>query len=612
MPRLTSTPCPHCQKPLELKSELTLGKEIIQSFTCGHMFAKGKIELEAETLRFKALDLSGHEARPYQREGIEFLLDNLENHGGGLLGDQMRLGKTPQALLAAANYNKWPILILARSANVYQWVRETKKWCNNLPAGTWVIEGTKSFIPPGFSVYIISMDTFARRGTCKHCKHQFHDEECKKKGCNCRIAQSAGDAMSDRLLEFGFKLCIVDEAHSMKNTDSQRTRGLIAFLKNIERSSLNVEIPFCCSNCKNEWKENVEIQIKHEEETHRVHHSSYCQKCFTQVVYQSARSIKVERNCKVILLTGTAIKNRAEEYFVPLNILAPGHFPSLTSFRRTYLDQESGWKRVAPGKMDAFKAAIKPFVLRREKEDIYKELPKLNRLFTTITIEEERLKKAYNQVIDEMEHNMATGNYSYFSNIGELQRLRQICGLAKVGFVADYAETFVSDSEKAKLAIGYHHHSVRDALRYKLEEFGICKLDGQDSPQQKDYIAHKYFEKSDKQILLLGEQACKEGIELVYIDYALMTERQWTSTDEEQFEFRFFNPDLGYLKSRGLENKVTTIEYIIAKNTIDQFFGELVEEKREIFGETISNNWSIDQDAGSFRELMERTVSSRL
>lgn len=614
MPKLQANPCPRCQKPLELSSEMSAGKEILQIFKCGHAFAKGKVEINSNTLKFNALDLTGHVAREYQREGVEFLLKSLENGTGSLLADQMRLGKTPQALLTARNYDKWPILILVRASNVYQWVRETKKWCNNLPAGVWVIEGTKSFIPPGFSVYIISMDTFGRRGTCKLCKHQYHEEKCGRKKCDCRVFESASDAMSDKLLEFGFKLCIVDEAHSMKNSDARRTRALTSFLKNIERSTLTETIPFACSNCKNTWDETIEIEINTEEETQRVRHSSHCPKCFTQISYSSARSIKVDRQCKLIFLTGTPIKNRADEYFVPLNLLDPAKFPSQVGFRRKYLMENDGsWSRVAPQALNYFKEAIRPIVLRREKEDIYKELPKFNRIFTTITIDDERLKKAYNAVIDEIEGKMfSKESLSYFDSIGEIQRLRQICGLAKVGFVADYAETFVNDSEKAKLAIGYHHHAVRDALWYKLEKFGVCKLDGQDSPQQKDYIAHKYFEKSDKQIILLGEQACKEGIELVYIDYALMTERQWTSTDEEQFEFRFFNPDLGYLKSRGLENKVTTVEYIIAKNTIDQFFGDLVEEKRAIFGETVSNNWSLDQDSGAFRELLERTVAGRL
>lgn len=420
--------------------------------------------------------------------------------------------------------------------------------------------------------------------------------------------------MSDQLLEFGFKLVVVDEAHSMKNADSQRSRALVSFLKNIERSSTIQTLPFHCPNCQNQWEETIELKIDSQEETLRVNKTSHCSKCATQVSFSAARHMKVERTCKVLFLTGTPIKNRADEYFVPLNIIAPAKFPSLVGFRRRYLiqDQKGAFSRVAPAQLENFKRTIAPFVLRREKEDIYKELPSLNRIFTVVTVEEERLKKAYNQVLDDIEGNMRGSSFNFFSNIGELQRLRQICGLAKVGFVADYAETFLEDSEKAKLAIGYHHHSVRDAFWHKLESFGVCKLDGQDSPQQKDYIAHKYFEKSDKQIILLGEQACKEGIELVYIENALVTERQWTSTDEEQFEYRFFNPDLGYLKSRGLEHKVTTVEYVMAKGTIDEFFHDLTEEKRAIFGETIANNWSLDQDATSFKELMERTVASRL
>jgi hypothetical protein len=622
MPKLSAAPCPRCQKPLEVKGELRFSSEILQQFKCGHSFAKDSINLS--TLNFGSLDGSGHVARPYQQEGVEKGLEAIELHGGFLLADQMRLGKTPQALLIAKNLGQFPVLILPRAANVYQWVREAKKWCNSLPAGVWVIDGTKSFIPPGFSIYICSMDTFGRRGACKSCKHQFHDDDCTKclKEAQtgkrefsevCHQCQPAGDAMSDKLLEFGFKLCIVDEAHSMKNTDSQRCRALVSFLKEIERSSLVETIPFTCSNCKHTWEEQIEIKVDTTEETHRVKHSSHCEKCFTQVSYSSTRSVKVEKNCKVLLLTGTAIKNRADEYFVPLNLISPGDFPSLNGFRNSWLDPLSGYKRVKTYRIDEFKERIAPFVLRREKEDIYKELPSLNRIFSQITIEDERLKKAYNKVVDQIEENIGrTGNFSYFSNIGELQQLRQICGLAKANFVADYAESFVCDSEKAKLAIGYHHMSVRDQLWAKLEPFGVCKLDGQDSPQRKDYIAHKYFQTASEQILLLGEQACKEGLELVYIDYALVTERQWSSSEEEQFEYRFYNPDLNYLKSRGLENKKTTIEYIIAKGTTDQFLGDLVEEKREIFGETIANNWSLDQDAGSFRELLERTVSSRL
>ena len=48
---------------------------------------------------------------------------------------------------------------------------------------------------------------------------------------------------------------------------------------------------------------------------------------------------KARSACGIIMLSGTAIKNRAEEYFVPLNIVAPERFPSLERFRCDWLNR---------------------------------------------------------------------------------------------------------------------------------------------------------------------------------------------------------------------------------------------------------------------------------
>lgn len=691
--------CPLCQKPLELTSEFSLGSEIYQSFKCGHSFVKDKQETTDSQLILESLDGS-KSARPYQTDGVEFLLGTGKYQSFGnlrgncaILADQMRLGKTPQSLIALKNLieqaktqsKDFKCLVLCRSSNIYQWTREIRTWVDNLPNAVWIIQGTKNWIPEGFQVYVSSMDTFSRRGTCKSCTHQFHDEECKRKGCDCRMCLPASDAMSDLLLGFGFDLVIADEAHSFKNTDSLRSIALTAFLKNIERSEIQQRWTFSCpfnhppddsnpykifgleygvtqeeikqawkdkafeshpdhggdpdqfrklkeaalilqdpekrkryQNFKSgggiSWEETVTISTDLSNGQSSTTKSAYCPLCKARVTQSAAIQLNVKRSCSVILLTGTPIKNSAEEYFVPLNLVAPERFPSITNFRRKWLmqDQNGKYSRIAPTAFDAFMKEIEPFVLRREKEDVYKDIPKLNRIFTPIEISDQRLKDAYNKVLDNIEREMELSNFSYFNSIGELQILRQICGLGKVQWASDYAETFLMDSDKQKLAIGVHHHSVRNAVRDNLKQFGVCKLDGTDSPQEKDRIAHKYFEKSQEQILLLGMMAAKEGLELVYIDTALVLEREWSSADEEQFEYRFYNPDQGYLKSRGLENKVTNIEYIVAKGTIDEFFYNLVEEKRQIFGETLSKNWDLSKDPTTFKQLMEQTVGSRL
>jgi SNF2 family DNA or RNA helicase len=615
--RLTSL-CPFCSKILELSKQTDLGEQFFNSYKCGHSFFEDKPK--GRILNFHSLDNSKEEYE-YQKEGTSFIIKSSFNC---ILGDEMRLGKTPQALKAAANSPEvFPILIIVRAANIYQWLREYKTWVDALPMGVWIIQGTKNWIPPGFSAYIISMDTFSRPGRCELCGHSGsnHQERyCTKKskdgklcGCNNFVEK---DSMVSKLLTFGFKLVIVDELHHFKNADSNRSQALVSFLQRVSHRTITKIIPIHCTMCDKQWEENttIELVVRKGFGSGKHHHNTQCPVCGTKLALASSKAelIKDETGCGIVMLSGTPIKNRANEYFVPLNLVAPDVFPSQAHFQQRWLDYDG--KRIKPYLLDEFKKVISPYFLRREKEDVYEDLPKFNRMFTVITIDDEKLKTIYNEVLDKIELELVKPNFSYFSTIGELAHLRQICGLGKVDWTADYIDTCLEDAngKRPKYAIGVHHHSVRDALSYKLSRFGVCKLDGTDSPETKDRIAHSYFESSPEQILILGMMAAKEGIELVYLPNAIVLEREWSAAEEEQFEYRFYNPNLEYLERRGLKDKITNIEYILAKGTVDEFFYDLVEEKRKIFGETISNHWSLENDNGSFRQLMERTVSSRL
>lgn len=569
--------CPLCSKPLEEMSATQILGEVYREYKCGHSFADAALAVDENSLDFFSAD-GRFEARQYQKEGIEFGM----SAGSCIIGDQMRLGKTPQSLLIIKNLRRQgrgkKVLILVRSANSYQWTREYKTWTDQSIGGIYLIEGSKTWIPPVFSTYIMSMDTFSRPG------------------------------VADKLLAFGFDLVIVDEAHSFKNPDSKRSQALIAFLKTINTTELEYEVPFTCHFCKHTWTENVKLKVTMEDATKRTWKTAACTKCHAQVTQSCAAHIKTERRCAVILLTGTVIKNRADEFFVPLNIVAPTKFPSLARFRNDWLEQDTKgkWSRINRYRLDDFKKFIAPFYLRREKEDVYTDLPALNRIFTVITIEDERLKKAYNSILDKMERDMEESpNYSFFSSIGELMMLRQICGMAKVQWTADYAEATAAESEKSKIAIGIHHHSVRDGLSFALAHLGVLKLSGEDSAERKDWVMRK-FETSPEQILVINSLAGGVGMDFHYVDNVLILERQWSAADEEQFEFRFYNPD------KSIKDRPTTVEYVLAKGTIDEWFYNLVEEKRKIFGETLGTNWSLSDDPASFKELLQQTIAGRL
>lgn len=512
--------CPYCNKQLvEVLRTPWSDTEDYVEYKCGHSLIEQKITRRDERdIDFTSVDGTKC-ARPYQKEGVKFLI---ESNFNAVLADQMRLGKTPQSLLAlkTATSDLTPCLCLVRSANLYQWVREIRTWFDDSALAVWPITSSKQAILPGFKVYVLSMDSL-------------------------RI-----DSIYESLKGLGLKCVIADEAHSFKNPESSRSQSLVKLIR--------------------------EGGIKHK-----------------------------------MLLTGTPIKNRADEYFVPLNLVAPEKFPSVAQYRRRWLMQDGKGNYSRVYNIEAFREEIAPYVLRREKEDVYTDLPTINRIFSVITIDDSRLKKLYNAELDKIEAKMeATGGSASATTLASsLMTLRRICGMAKVPFLTDYVDIFKeeNESDKAKLAIGCHHIDVRTALLNNINRFANClELSGADSAESKDRIMRR-FALPENKFLVLNMLAGGVGMDFHYCNNVIVAERQWNSADEEQFEFRFYNPDRSIMG-----NNNTTIEYVIADKTIDSFFYEMVEEKRQVFNETVSNNVDIMSNPQSFAQLMERTLNSRL
>jgi SNF2 family DNA or RNA helicase len=624
MPKLT-TKCPVCQKELKLKEEILLGEEKLFTYTCGHSFARDVTHVDVSVLDFTSKDGSGKKARAYQETGVEFILENDFNT---IIADQMRLGKTPTALLALANAykEKTPCLILVKGANLWQWIREYKVWCSILPNGIFPIIGSKGFVPAGFSSYIMSMDTFSK-------------EEVREK-----------------LKKIPFKLVIVDEAHSFKNTESNRSQALVDFITFLNTGESVKTLEFKCARCQNAWTE--EGRQKYDK---RIGHaviskSSKCTKCGTYCyvqqqheendVWKDDRDKRIDKllalaspnsgtteheralalskakelghlektadatkPCGLILLTGTPILNRADEYFVPLNLINPEKFSSLERFRRQWLEQDSKgrWSRVKPYLKDQFKNEIKPFLLRREKEDVFKDLPAINRIFTVIEPDKDLYAKQYNKILDKMEEKLAEkANPSYWDLADQLMELRRICGMMKLMWTSDYLEACALESA-TKYAVGIHHESVRDVLYLKLGgEVNCYKLYGGTNSENKDRIMREW-EHSNKQFLIINMLAGGVGMDFHYCDNVVILERQWNAETERQFEFRFYNP------SSDIKKNPLTIEYVLAKGTLDEWWYNMLEEKKLNVDPLVYNNWDITSgNVISFKDLAEQTVSARL
>jgi SNF2 family DNA or RNA helicase len=310
-----------------------------------------------------------------------------------------------------------------------------------------------------------------------------------------------------------------------------------------------------------------------------------------KAVQQLVKAHNIEH---IIGLSGTAIENNAGEYFTILNLLDPIRFPSWQRFVDWHCDSyNNGWGTKVGGlkNPDNFHEITKDIIIRRTKKEVLPDLPEKTRNFEYVELDP-KLNKSYEKALKDLEEAMYDNSFEGgAAKIAIMTRMREITGIGKVEDCIDFATDFLLSSTDRKLTIFVHHHSVMSLLEAKMNQwlaegsFAPCML--LKSGGQEDI--GEAFKNSPSRILIASTQSAGEGLNLQYCSDAVMLERQWNPAKEEQAEDRFHR--FGQLNP-------VSITYMIAGGTIDEFFTELVEQKRAIMSSTLDNKkitW--DQDS---------------
>lgn len=137
------------------------------------------------------IELMRHQAR--------FIESARAGHRSYLLADEPGLGKTAQALLAANVTSSYPLLVVVPNVVKVNWAREVEKWTPQRVST--VVHGDGADIDAFADVVIVNYEVLDRH-----------------------VAW---------LSRRGFKGMVVDEAHFIKNKDSQRSKNVQALSKSI-------------------------------------------------------------------------------------------------------------------------------------------------------------------------------------------------------------------------------------------------------------------------------------------------------------------------------------------------------------------------------------------
>ena len=300
-------------------------------------------------------------------------------------------------------------------------------------------------------------------------------------------------------------------------------------------------------------------------------------------------------------MSGTAVKNSADEYFPVLNWIRPDVFSSYAGF----INYETYGRRLS--NPERFHEKTKNFIIRKTRAEVLPDLPKILRTFRPVPMDDEVLLKKYQETVEEFtawmdENDDKMSPMGYTNLLAFFSKMRKITGVAKVPAAVDYVEEFLLDCDR-KLVVFLHHKDVAMLLTNRLnktmKDMGrppvLSFHSGLDGTQRQMVIDE--FWKPENRIMIASTLAAGEGINLQCCSDCLMLERQWNPANEEQAEARFPRP--------GQTADKINATYITALGTIDEFLGELVEGKRAANKSTLDNKELDWEESSLMRDLAD-------
>jgi SNF2 family DNA or RNA helicase len=447
--------------------------------------------LQEEKKLNRVIDYSPYHKRPpmeHQKVAIEKLLANDKF----ILADDMGLGKTTAAVIASLESNARKILIVCPASLKINWQREIENYTDRRIL---LVEGRRW--GSTFDFYIINYDILKN----------FHTTDKSEDSDDYKL-----------LVNAGFELAIVDEAHYISNNTAQRTRLLNDVLE---------QIP------------------------------------------------------KVWLLTGTPMTSRPINYFNLLKIVESPLTLNWQSYVRRYcagyqfrVGQRKVWNTSGASNLDELRERTKSLVLRRMKTDIL-DLPE--KIVTPVYLE---LRNTFYD--DELEEFMRISkdnkeNESITVTLNRLMKIRQLIAIEKVPYTCELIDKCIDQGKKVIVFTNFT--SSLDLLQEKYKKTCVT-LDGRMSKERRQESVDK-FQNNDKiKVFISNIIAGGVGITLTAAEIVIMNDLSFVPAHHSQAEDRAYrygqkNSVLVYYPI--FENTIEKIVYNMLqkkKGIIDQVMGD--------------------------------------
>jgi SNF2 family DNA or RNA helicase len=309
----------------------------------------------------------------------------------------------------------------------------------------------------------------------------------------------------------------------------------------------------------------------------------------------NASSVKELKAKGYFALTGTPIENSLMELWSIFDFIMPGYLLTHNKFSKLY--ETPIIKNSDKTALEELNRHIKPFILRRLKKDVIKELPPKieHKLVVDMTEEQKKLYAAYlssakNEIDDEIRDKGFSK--SKIKILAILTRLRQICCDPSV-FVQDFTGdngkmTALDDILEESIGQGHkillfsQFTSVLKNITKRLQKSDIkyMYLDGSTKSEDRMSMV-KEFNEGDASIFLISLKAGGTGLNLTGADVVIHFDPWWNPAVEEQATDR---------AHRIGQQKTVEVIKLLAKGTIEEKIFNLQQKKKEIIKNVINDD----------------------
>ena len=324
---------------------------------------------------------------------------------------------------------------------------------------------------------------------------------------------------------------------------------------------------------------------------------------------QSAKAAKGIRAAFRLALTGTPVENRLSELWSIFDYVLPGFLYSYERFRREFeipivqRQEEEAIKRL--------KKMVHPFILRRVKKDVLKDLPEKmeKNVYAVMEGEQKELYDAHAQRLKRMLSEQTEEEFrsSGIKVLSELTRLRQLCCCPALVY-----EGYQGESSKEELCMELIQQGVLaghrillfsqfvtmlERIEKKLEERGIpyYRLTGSTGKSMRSRLVRDFQEKDEAKVFCISLKAGGTGFNLTAADMVIHYDPWWNQAVQDQATDR--------VHRIGQKNPVTVYR-LLEKNTIEENI-QLIQEKKKNLAEEFLSGEKIESGSFNREELLE-------